>query len=57
VQREDGTSTWVVTAELLAPDTSRVRVHGMRRVERFESPRLHRSFSPLLFAIVRKETP
>ena len=57
VGREDGTSSWVVTAEVLAPDAARVRVHGVRRVDRFESPRLHRTFSPLLFAIVRKETP
>jgi hypothetical protein len=57
IQREDGTSSWVVTAELLAPDAARVRVHSVRSVDRFVSPRLKRTFSPLLFAIVRKETP
>jgi hypothetical protein len=57
IQRDDGGSSWVVTAEALAPDAVRVRVHGMRTAARFDSPRLHRTFSPLVFAIVRKETP
>jgi hypothetical protein len=55
VARDDGSSAWVVTMEALAPDTTRVRVHVLRRSEQFDSPRLHRSFSPLFFGIVRKD--
>lgn len=55
IRRDDGSTPWVVTAEALAPDAARVRVHVVRRVDRFDSPRLHRSFSPLHFAIVRKD--
>ena len=47
--------SWVVTAEALAPDTEHVRVHVVKRVESFASRRLQRTFSPLGFAIVRKD--
>ena len=55
VERPGGGPTWVVTAEALAPDADRVSVHVVKRVEHFESRRLKRSFSPLGFAIVRKD--
>jgi hypothetical protein len=55
VEKPGSGPTWVVTAEALAPDADRVAVHVVKRVEHFESRRLQRSFSPLGFAIVRKD--
>jgi hypothetical protein len=55
VEKPGSGPTWVVTAEALAPDADRVSVHVVKRVEHFESRRLKRSFSPLGFAIVRKD--
>ena len=55
VDRPGTGPTWVVTAEALAPDAERVSVQVVKRVEHFESGRLKRSFSPLSFAIVRKD--
>lgn len=55
VDRPGSGPTWVVTAEALTPDAERVSVQVVKRVEHFESRRLRRSFSPLSFAIVRKE--
>jgi hypothetical protein len=55
VERPGSGPTWVVTAEALAPDADRVAVHVVKRVDHFESRRLQRSFSPLGFAIVRKD--
>lgn len=57
VARDGGEPLWVVTLEAVAPDATRVSVHVVRRSESFESPRLKRRFSPLGFAIVRKESP
>jgi hypothetical protein len=55
VEKPGSGPTWVVTAEALAPDADRVAVHVVKRVDHFESRRLQRSFSPLGFAIVRKD--
>ncbi|HEY6562737.1 MAG TPA: hypothetical protein VI072_35980 [Polyangiaceae bacterium] len=55
VEKPGSGPTWIVTAEALAPDADRVAVHVVKRVEHFESRRLQRSFSPLGFAIVRKD--
>ena len=55
VDRPGTGPTWVVTAEALAPDADRVSVQVVKRVEHFESGRLKRIFSPLSFAIVRKD--
>jgi hypothetical protein len=57
VDQPDAGPTWVVTAEALAPDADRVSVQVVKRVEHFESRRLKRSFSPLSFAIIRKDHP
>jgi hypothetical protein len=55
VERAGEPPSWVVTAEALAPDAERVEVRAVRRMDRFESKRLSRSFAPLYFAIVRKD--
>ncbi len=46
--------TWVVSLTLTTPrDARRVRVTAVGRAERFESPRLHRTFDALVFGMVR----
>lgn len=46
---------WVVTLDAVAPDAERVKVRVVRQMERFESKRLSRTFSPLAFGIVGKD--
>ena len=55
VERAGQAPAWVVTADVVAPDAERVQVRVVRRVERFESKRLSRIFSPLAFGIVAKD--
>lgn len=44
---------WVVALAALSARTGRVRVTVIGRAESFASPRLHRTFAPLLFGVVR----
>ena len=56
IERAGAGPTWVVTAEAIAPDTERVQVRALRKVDHFESKRLKREFAPLVFGIVRKDS-
>jgi hypothetical protein len=48
-----GGSVWLVSLRATTPPSSRVRALVLGRAERFQSRRLAREFSPLLFAAVR----
>jgi len=56
VERQGHEPAWVVTADVVAPDAERVHVRVVRRVDRFESKRLSRTFTPLAFGIVGKDS-
>jgi hypothetical protein len=45
-----GAERWIATLGATAPDTTQVTVDVFARLQRFESPRLGRTFAPLSFA-------
>lgn len=55
VDRPGAEPAWVVTLRASMPDANRVSVRVLRKSEHFESKLLGRSFSPLHFALLRKE--
>jgi len=50
---EHGAARWVVTLRFGAPTSDDVVATVLARADRFTSPRLHRTFSPLYFGTVR----
>lgn len=55
LREEDGGEAWLVSLAATTPDEQRVRALVLGQAEHFHSPRLNRSFDPLLFAAVRGE--
>lgn len=55
VERPGAEPAWVVTLRSGVPDSSRISVRVLRKSESFESKILGRTFSPLHFALLRKE--
>jgi hypothetical protein len=50
---EHGAASWVVTLRFHLPASDDVVATVLARADRFTSPRLHRTFSPLYFGTVR----
>jgi hypothetical protein len=50
---EHGAASWVATLRFHAPTSDDVVATVLARADRFTSPRLHRTFSPLYFGTVR----
>jgi hypothetical protein len=57
VRDNAGREAWVVTLRRGGPTPTRVDAWVVARAASFDSPRLHRRFSPLFFGIVRASAP
>jgi hypothetical protein len=57
LQNEVGAQSWVVTLARTAPVDNQVHVTVFAKADTFTSKRLHRTFEPLLFGVVRADSP
>jgi hypothetical protein len=55
MREENGDAAWLVSLVATTPEQANVRALVLGQAEHFHSPRLNRSFDPLLFAAVRAD--